>query len=210
MMGIMVPETCWASNKICNKNHLLHLVGVLFPHINDDARSKPHQICLWYFADSQCVHSDVSWLGCYVHTRLQHVTSGPTSTFTSADKLVTFFATRQVALQTLIYTWALRAPRAYSSQHLLSRSNSPLFTFKVHIAVEVTVKYRWSVLSVYWDNYGTVNTESVGYTAACTAICLTRDRIADHNVYQTSGASNICVDVWRTLGRFVTVTINSE
>ena len=42
MMGIMMPETCWASNKICNKNHLLHLVGILFPHINDDARSKPH------------------------------------------------------------------------------------------------------------------------------------------------------------------------
>jgi hypothetical protein len=33
MMGIMVPETFWASNKICNKNHLLHLVGILFPHI---------------------------------------------------------------------------------------------------------------------------------------------------------------------------------
>ena len=33
MMGIMLPETCWASNKICNKNHLLHLVGILFPHI---------------------------------------------------------------------------------------------------------------------------------------------------------------------------------
>jgi hypothetical protein len=31
MMGIMVPETCWASNKICNKNHLLHLVGILVP-----------------------------------------------------------------------------------------------------------------------------------------------------------------------------------
>ena len=44
MMGIVVPDTCWASNKICNKNHLLHLVGILFPHINDDARSKPHQI----------------------------------------------------------------------------------------------------------------------------------------------------------------------
>ena len=44
MMGIMVPETCSARNKICNKNHLLHLVGILFPHINDDARSKPHQI----------------------------------------------------------------------------------------------------------------------------------------------------------------------
>ena len=40
MMGIMVPETCRASNKICNKNHLLHLVGILFPHINDYARSK--------------------------------------------------------------------------------------------------------------------------------------------------------------------------
>jgi len=29
----MVPETCWASNKICNKKHLLHLVGILFPHM---------------------------------------------------------------------------------------------------------------------------------------------------------------------------------
>jgi hypothetical protein len=44
MMGIVVPETCWASNKICNKNHLLHLVGILFPHINDDAWSKSHRI----------------------------------------------------------------------------------------------------------------------------------------------------------------------
>ena len=31
-MGIMVPETCRASNKICNKKHLLHLVDILFPH----------------------------------------------------------------------------------------------------------------------------------------------------------------------------------
>ena len=27
------PETCLASNKICNKYHLLHLVGILFPLI---------------------------------------------------------------------------------------------------------------------------------------------------------------------------------
>jgi len=27
----------------CNRG-LLHLVGILFPHINDDARSKSHQI----------------------------------------------------------------------------------------------------------------------------------------------------------------------
>ena len=45
MMGIVVPETCWASNKICNKKPLLHLVGILFPHINDDARSKSHENC---------------------------------------------------------------------------------------------------------------------------------------------------------------------
>ena len=36
MMGIVVPETCWASNNICNKNHLLHLVGILFPHIQSE------------------------------------------------------------------------------------------------------------------------------------------------------------------------------
>jgi hypothetical protein len=40
MMGIMVPETCWASNKICNKNHLLHLVGILFPHIKMDLQEE--------------------------------------------------------------------------------------------------------------------------------------------------------------------------
>jgi hypothetical protein len=34
MKGIVVPETCWVSNKIWNKNHLLHPVGILFPHIN--------------------------------------------------------------------------------------------------------------------------------------------------------------------------------
>ena len=44
MMGIMVLETCWASNKICNKNHLLHLVGILFPHRNND----------FFFTDDEC------------------------------------------------------------------------------------------------------------------------------------------------------------
>ena len=32
MMGIVLPETCWACNKICNKYHLLHLIVTLFPH----------------------------------------------------------------------------------------------------------------------------------------------------------------------------------
>jgi hypothetical protein len=43
MMDMVVSETRSASNKICNKNHLLHLVGILFPHIKDDARSKSHK-----------------------------------------------------------------------------------------------------------------------------------------------------------------------
>ena len=47
MMGIVVTEACWASNKICNKTHLLHLVGILFPHFNDDALSKSHQIYIY-------------------------------------------------------------------------------------------------------------------------------------------------------------------
>ena len=32
MMCIVLPETCWACNKICNKYNLLHLVGIFFPH----------------------------------------------------------------------------------------------------------------------------------------------------------------------------------
>jgi len=60
-----VPETCWASNKICNKKTLLHLVGILFPHINDDARSKPHQIQtnLCWLVNCECCycHCHFSW-----------------------------------------------------------------------------------------------------------------------------------------------------
>ena len=44
MMGIMVPETCWVSNKICNKSHLLHLVSILFPQIYDDI---DFHNCVW-------------------------------------------------------------------------------------------------------------------------------------------------------------------
>ena len=48
MMGIVVPETYWASNKIYNKKNLFHLVGI-FPHINNDAGSKSFQILLSWF-----------------------------------------------------------------------------------------------------------------------------------------------------------------
>ena len=70
--GMMVPETCWASNKICNKNHLLHLVGILFPHINDDARLKPHQIyfytvCIpvWHPDDGSKATETCRWVVMY-------------------------------------------------------------------------------------------------------------------------------------------------
>ena len=43
MMGIVVPETCWASNKICNKNHLLHLVGILFPHTTEGKTTRQYK-----------------------------------------------------------------------------------------------------------------------------------------------------------------------
>ena len=50
-----VPVRLWLKNLFlllcgnkmptrCNKYHLLHLVGILFPHNNDDARSKSLQI----------------------------------------------------------------------------------------------------------------------------------------------------------------------
>ena len=51
MMSIVVPETCWASNKICYEKPLLYVVGTLFPHINDDARSKSHQMYKDYIHD---------------------------------------------------------------------------------------------------------------------------------------------------------------
>ena len=34
---------------------MLHLVGILFPHINDDAGSKSHQICTAVFSASLLV-----------------------------------------------------------------------------------------------------------------------------------------------------------
>jgi hypothetical protein len=60
MIGIIVPETCWASNKICNKKHLLHLVGILLSHINDDARSKSLQMKR-YVGTSKHLHFSSVW-----------------------------------------------------------------------------------------------------------------------------------------------------
>jgi hypothetical protein len=45
MMGIMVPpKHVEQAIRSAIKIHLLHLVGILFQHIIDDARAKPHQM----------------------------------------------------------------------------------------------------------------------------------------------------------------------
>ena len=46
MMGIVVPEHVEQAVRSAKKT-LLHLVGILFPHINDDAWSKSHQISIF-------------------------------------------------------------------------------------------------------------------------------------------------------------------
>ena len=52
---------CSLGNKICNKYHLLDLVGILFPHINEDARSESLQrnkyivYLLWAGKGGRCV-----------------------------------------------------------------------------------------------------------------------------------------------------------
>jgi len=43
MMGIRAAKTCWADSKFAITTTLLHPVGLLFPRINDDARSNSHQ-----------------------------------------------------------------------------------------------------------------------------------------------------------------------
>ena len=50
MMGMVVPETCWASNKICNKN--LCCVGILFPHIVE--KIKANILCKYLFFRKSC------------------------------------------------------------------------------------------------------------------------------------------------------------
>ena len=43
MIGIMVPETCWANNKFCNKDQSVASSWLLFPRIKDDAWSNSYQ-----------------------------------------------------------------------------------------------------------------------------------------------------------------------
>jgi len=61
MMGTVVPETCWASNKICNKNHLL-LVGILFTHISAvNCIVKNDHILVWLMVLKSIGTLNTSW-----------------------------------------------------------------------------------------------------------------------------------------------------
>jgi hypothetical protein len=64
MMGIMVPpKHVEQAIRSAIKTHLLHLVGILFPHIIDDARSKPHKN--YTFVDNSAKYKQrqlVNWI----------------------------------------------------------------------------------------------------------------------------------------------------
>ena len=97
MMGIVVPETCWASNKIYNKNHLLHLVGILFPHINDDARSKSHQSNFIHYHFSALLRNTINRN--IHHVDLKNSINTATFILNSKSGRLTILTTRYVMLQ---------------------------------------------------------------------------------------------------------------
>jgi hypothetical protein len=58
VVGMVCPVCCSQTGHTIQTNHLLHPVGILFPRINDDARSKSHQIYrkdkLEYINEKKC------------------------------------------------------------------------------------------------------------------------------------------------------------
>ena len=49
----------------------MHLVGILFPHINDDARSKSHQIYKLLYTTDSLIEFEVTQWNCF-HVRISH------------------------------------------------------------------------------------------------------------------------------------------
>jgi hypothetical protein len=79
VLGFQVVGAMWSWGlwvRFAIKIHLLHPVGILFPHIIDDARSKPHQIC-FNTTDARCKHENYalhSYLILLIATRLEKLT----------------------------------------------------------------------------------------------------------------------------------------
>jgi len=55
---------------------MLHLVGILFPRINDDARSKSHQTLSYIFIEPFW-HSKAQWIASFYRTQWFNAASAP-------------------------------------------------------------------------------------------------------------------------------------
>ena len=75
MMGIVVPETCRASNKICTKTsvasswhfiptyfHILHYVFCIYLRTNSDLCHLHHKLTGFYNRDEKCLQRGTSWV----------------------------------------------------------------------------------------------------------------------------------------------------
>jgi hypothetical protein len=125
-----VPETCWASNNICNKNHLLHLVGILFPHINDDARSKSLQIsCNYSQGRAAQDHSNAHFLTGYWEVRFGRM-------YTSCPVWQTTF----------LKTW--REVHNYFSSNSADRTQAFHIWQTSHLVSDVYKKKNWTGCTV--------------------------------------------------------------
>ena len=108
MMGIVLRETCWACNKICNKYHLLHLVGISFSHNNDDARSKSLQI------------SYVCFLFCF------WCNSPQWARFSSFTRFLDHTQRRSTVGMTSLDEWSARRRDLYLTTHNTRKRQTPM------------------------------------------------------------------------------------
>jgi hypothetical protein len=128
---MMVPETCWASNKICNKNHLLHLVGILFPRIEYSLFCVVLFIYEHYFVWCCLVTSIISYVlddiynVSFLHLRAMF-----------ALGLDVCWAVSYFWLSWRARGWASSAACSCNSYRLNTRSSSTMFSFLCRNFVE--------------------------------------------------------------------------
>ena len=137
--GFQVVSMVWASNKICNKYHLLHLVGILFPCINDDARSESLQIHFLYLGNKEicCICKTC----CILFSQKYYV-----------------FRTLSFHVQRVLMVFMNRALKfKYHLSHL--KFKHVLYMFKelaLYVLVSVTSIYNFSNPKIPW-RFGLMN-----------------------------------------------------
>ena len=138
----------------------MHLVGILFPHINDDARSKSHQIILYIHT---CTCEGTRVLSLPLHT-LQYVQSFPpsilctvhynpyTPLYISFSFLGGFLATSE---NTLACSWPHTLHFYKQNRNYFSINLSYLSATHINEQFHVTVlsKYNRHALIVIHNNY---------------------------------------------------------